>query len=103
MLHLNKIEKEDHLYAAFSYFDKDGSGYITQDELQQACEQFGLEAIHLEDVIREVDQDNVKLFLINYFISIFLWNQVVDHFVFLPCFFSGWAHWLQWICGHDAR
>ena len=60
MLHLNKIEKEDHLYAAFSYFDKDGSGYITQDELQQACEQFGLEAIHLEDVIREVDQDNVK-------------------------------------------
>ncbi|KAJ9693824.1 hypothetical protein PVL29_009674 [Vitis rotundifolia] len=58
MLHLNKIEKEDHLYAAFSYFDKDGSGYITQDELQQACEQFGLEAIHLEDVIREVDQDN---------------------------------------------
>ncbi|KAJ9693822.1 hypothetical protein PVL29_009674 [Vitis rotundifolia] len=92
MLHLNKIEKEDHLYAAFSYFDKDGSGYITQDELQQACEQFGLEAIHLEDVIREVDQDNVKLFLINYFISIFLWNQVVDHFAFLPCFFSGWAH-----------
>ncbi|KAI7748343.1 hypothetical protein M8C21_011681, partial [Ambrosia artemisiifolia] len=24
-LHLNKIEKEDHLFAAFSYFDKDGS------------------------------------------------------------------------------
>ncbi|GFZ02561.1 calcium-dependent protein kinase 20 [Actinidia rufa] len=58
MLHLNKIQKEDHLYAAFSYFDKDGSGYITQDELQQACEQFGLEDVHLEDIIREVDQDN---------------------------------------------
>lgn len=66
MLHLNKIEKDDHLYAAFSYFDKDGSGYITQDELQQACEQFGLEPIHLEDIIGEVDQDNVKLFPINY-------------------------------------
>ncbi|KAJ8771015.1 hypothetical protein K2173_023340 [Erythroxylum novogranatense] len=25
MLHLNKIQKEDHLYAAFSYFDKDGT------------------------------------------------------------------------------
>ena len=60
MLHLNKIQKEDHLFAAFSYFDKDGSGNITQDELQQACEQFGLQDVHLEDIIREVDQDNVK-------------------------------------------
>lgn len=59
-LHMNKIEREDHLYAAFSYFDKDGSGYITQDELQQACEEFGIEDIRLEEMIREVDQDNVS-------------------------------------------
>lgn len=58
MLHLNKVQREDHMYAAFSYFDKDGSGYITADELQQACEQFGLGDVHLEEVIREVDQDN---------------------------------------------
>ncbi|BFG38413.1 hypothetical protein CerSpe_246870 [Prunus speciosa] len=58
MLHLNKVQKEDHLYAAFSYFDKDGSGYITRDELQQACEKFGLEDVQLDDIIREVDQDN---------------------------------------------
>ncbi|KAJ8900038.1 hypothetical protein K2173_024153 [Erythroxylum novogranatense] len=58
MLHLNKIQKEDHLYAAFSYFDKDGSGYITKDELQLACEQFGIGDVHMEDIIREVDQDN---------------------------------------------
>ncbi|KAF9664836.1 hypothetical protein SADUNF_Sadunf16G0059400 [Salix dunnii] len=58
MLHLNKIVKEDHIYSAFSYFDKDGSGYITQDELQQACEQFGLGDVQLEDIMREVDQDN---------------------------------------------
>ncbi|KAF8398011.1 hypothetical protein HHK36_016937 [Tetracentron sinense] len=57
-LHLNKVVKEDHLYAAFSYFDKDGSGYITQDELHQACEEFGLENVQLEEVIREIDQDN---------------------------------------------
>uniref|UniRef100_A0A6N2M0E5 non-specific serine/threonine protein kinase n=1 Tax=Salix viminalis TaxID=40686 RepID=A0A6N2M0E5_SALVM len=57
-LHLNKIERQDHLYAAFSYFDKDGSGYITPDELQQACEDFGLEDVRLEEMIREVDQDN---------------------------------------------
>lgn len=59
MLHLNKVQKEDHLFAAFSYFDKDGSGYITRDELQQACEKFGLQDVHLDDIIREVDQDNV--------------------------------------------
>ncbi|TKY53204.1 Calcium-dependent protein kinase 20 [Spatholobus suberectus] len=58
MLHLNKIQKEDHLYAAFTYFDKDGSGYITKDELQQACEQFGLKDYQLDDIIREIDQDN---------------------------------------------
>ncbi|KAL5709000.1 non-specific serine/threonine protein kinase [Ranunculus cassubicifolius] len=57
-LHLNKIEKEDHLYAAFSYFDKDGSGYITPDELQQACEEFGMEDVSLDQMIGEVDQDN---------------------------------------------
>lgn len=58
MLHLNKVQKEDHLIAAFSYFDKDGSGYITPDELQHACEQFGLGDAQLDEIIREVDQDN---------------------------------------------
>ncbi|CAN4106918.1 unnamed protein product [Withania somnifera] len=57
-LHFNKIEREDHLFAAFSYFDKDGSGYITADELQQACEEFGIGDVHLEDMIRDADQDN---------------------------------------------
>lgn len=59
MLHLNKVQKEDHLFAAFNYFDKDGSGYITKDELQQACNQFGLQDDHLDDIIREADRDNV--------------------------------------------
>lgn len=58
-LHLNKIEREDHLFAAFSFFDKDGSGYITQDELQQACEEFGVEDVRMEEMLREADQDNV--------------------------------------------
>nr|CAD1828090.1 unnamed protein product [Ananas comosus var. bracteatus] len=57
-LHLNKVEREDNLFAAFSYFDKDGSGYITQDELQKACEEFGIEDVRLEEIIREIDQDN---------------------------------------------
>ncbi|ESW17763.1 hypothetical protein PHAVU_007G266100 [Phaseolus vulgaris] len=57
-LHLNKIEREDHLVAAFAYFDKDGSGYITQDELQKACEEFGIGDVRLEEMMREADQDN---------------------------------------------
>ncbi|OIV89013.1 hypothetical protein TanjilG_07637 [Lupinus angustifolius] len=57
-LHLNKIEREDHLFAAFSYFDKDGSGYITPDELQQACDEFGIGDVRLEEIIKEIDEDN---------------------------------------------
>ncbi|XP_022878058.1 calcium-dependent protein kinase 4 [Olea europaea var. sylvestris] len=59
-IHLNKLEREEHLMAAFQYFDKDGSGYITIDELQQACVEHGMTDVLLEDVIREVDQDNVS-------------------------------------------
>jgi len=60
-LHTNKIEREDHLFAAFSYFDRDGSGFITADELQQACDEFGVEDVRMEDMMREVDQDSVSL------------------------------------------
>ena len=74
-VHLNKLEREEHLVAAFSYFDKDGSGYITVDELQQACKEHNMEDVFLEDIIREVDQDNVsklpnKLFIgTNFFLK----------------------------------
>ncbi|XP_073134214.1 calcium-dependent protein kinase 26-like [Henckelia pumila] len=68
-LHLNKIEKEDHLFTAFSYFDKDGSGYITQDELQKACEEFGIADIHLEEIIGEADQNNDGLIDYNEFVA----------------------------------
>ncbi|XP_027363369.1 calcium-dependent protein kinase 4 isoform X2 [Abrus precatorius] len=57
-LHLNKMEREENLVAAFAYFDKDGSGYITIDELQQACKDFGLGEVHLDEMIKEIDQDN---------------------------------------------
>lgn len=59
-VHLNKLEREEHLIAAFQYFDKDGSGYITVDELQQACAEHNMTDVFLEDIIREVDQDNVS-------------------------------------------
>jgi len=76
MLHLNKVQKEDHLIAAFSYFDKDGSGYITPDELQHACEQFGLGDAQLDEIIREVDQDNVNSSITSR-MSILHWEPVI--------------------------
>lgn len=77
-MHINKVEKEDKLFAAFSYFDKDGSGYITQDELQKACEEFGIGDTRLEDIIGDIDQDNVSRV-----ISLFLFKLVII-FVLLP-------------------
>ncbi|CAH8363665.1 unnamed protein product [Eruca vesicaria subsp. sativa] len=57
-IHLNKLDREEHLVSAFQYFDKDRSGYITIDELQQSCVEHGMTDVFLEDVIKEVDQDN---------------------------------------------
>ncbi|XP_060168751.1 calcium-dependent protein kinase 5 [Lycium barbarum] len=57
-IHLNKLDREEHLMAAFQYFDKDGSGYITVDELQQACADHNITDVLMEDIISEVDQDN---------------------------------------------
>jgi calcium-dependent protein kinase len=48
--------------SAFSYFDKDGSGYITVDEIQAACKEFGLDDIHIDEMVKEIDQDNVSFF-----------------------------------------
>lgn len=59
-MHLNKLEREENLVSAFAFFDKDGSGYITIDELQQACKEFGLSELHLDEMIKEIDQDNVS-------------------------------------------
>jgi calcium-dependent protein kinase len=57
-LHMNKLETEDNLLAAFSYFDKDGSGYITPDELEKTWEEFGIKEDHFDDIIQEADQNN---------------------------------------------
>lgn len=98
-LHINKVEKEDKLFAAFSYFDKDGSGYITQDELQKACEEFGIGDTRLEDIIGDIDQDNVSRpdFTIPIKIGkISMFNSSI-------IYFAGWTDRLQWVCCNDAE
>ncbi|KAL2632943.1 hypothetical protein R1flu_004422 [Riccia fluitans] len=58
-MHLNKIEKEDHLYAAFQHFDKDSSGFITMEELEQALVKHNMgDPDTIKEIIREVDTDH---------------------------------------------
>lgn len=37
-VNLNYLEKEDTMFKAFSYFDKDASGFITREELEDALQ-----------------------------------------------------------------
>lgn len=57
-LNLNKIEREENLCAAFSFFDKDNSGYITVDEIHQACMEYNMGDVRIDEMIMEADQDN---------------------------------------------
>jgi calcium-dependent protein kinase len=68
---MNKLEREENLVSAFSFFDKDGSGFITIDELSQACREFGLDDVHLEDMIKDIDQNNVRVLLPSPHFSLF--------------------------------
>ncbi|PAN48723.1 hypothetical protein PAHAL_9G401500 [Panicum hallii] len=55
---LGKIEHKEHSMPAFTYFDKDGSGYITVDKLQKPQVEQNMEDAFLEEIILEVNQNN---------------------------------------------
>lgn len=59
-IHLKKIRSEDHLPKVFSYFDKNGSGYIEIDELKEALSPRGDQKA-IDDIILDVDKDKVCL------------------------------------------
>uniref|UniRef100_A0A803NDV1 non-specific serine/threonine protein kinase n=1 Tax=Chenopodium quinoa TaxID=63459 RepID=A0A803NDV1_CHEQI len=58
-LHLQRMGNDEHLRKAFSYFDKDGDGYIEPEELQNALMEDGVEdCINVaNDIFQEVDTD----------------------------------------------
>ncbi|QCD79735.1 calcium-dependent protein kinase 2-like [Vigna unguiculata] len=58
-MHRHRLERDEHLYKAFQYFDKDNSGYITRDELETAMTQHGMgDEATIKEIISEVDTDN---------------------------------------------
>lgn len=89
-MHMNRMDREEHLYTAFQYFDKDNSGYITYitfhsiytyqmyllitsffsslinsyitiEELEQALKEFGMGSDKdIKEIVSEVDSDNVR-------------------------------------------
>lgn len=62
-LHLQKMTNDEHLHKAFSYFDKDGNGYIEPGELHDALKEDGEEdcADVANDIFQEVDMDKVRI------------------------------------------
>ncbi|KAK6939303.1 Protein kinase domain [Dillenia turbinata] len=57
-MHRHRLEKEENLYTAFQYFDKDGSGFITRDELRHAMTKYGMgDDATIDEVINDVDTD----------------------------------------------
>lgn len=61
-LHLKKMANDEHLHKAFSYFDKDGNGFIEPQELHDALMEDGDAdgANVANDIFQEVDTDKVQ-------------------------------------------
>lgn len=61
-LHLQRMANDEHIHKAFSYFDKDGNGYIEPDELRVALMEDGVEDCTdvANDIFQEVDTDKVR-------------------------------------------
>ncbi|KMZ63815.1 putative Calcium-dependent protein kinase [Zostera marina] len=58
-LHLQRMANDEHLRRAFSFFDKDGNGYIEPEELREALVEEGSadSADVANDIFHEVDTD----------------------------------------------
>lgn len=58
-LHLQRMANDEHIRKAFSYFDKDGNGYIEPEELREALVEDGAADVVdvANDIFQEVDTD----------------------------------------------
>lgn len=63
------MANDEHLHKAFSYFDKDGNGYILPQELQDALMEDGdMDSANVaNDIFQEVDTDKVNINFMSFF------------------------------------
>ncbi|KAK6946911.1 EF-hand domain [Dillenia turbinata] len=65
IMHRHKLERDENLYNAFQYFDKDNSGFIIKDELETVMRQHGIgDRDTIKEIISEVDIDHVEVNLV---------------------------------------
>lgn len=64
-LHSQKMANDEHLRRAFSYFDKDGNGFIEPEELREALAEDGaVDSTDVaNDILQEVDSDKVLILI----------------------------------------
>ena len=53
-MHYNKLSREENMIAAFEYFDKDKSGFITRDELMIAMKDIDGGAADVDAILSQV-------------------------------------------------
>lgn len=60
-IHLQRMENDEHFRKAFTFFDKNGNGYIELDELRDALADESGETDDdvLHEIMQEVDTDKV--------------------------------------------
>lgn len=86
LLHLRRMANDEHLHKAFSYFDKDGNGYIEPDELRDALMEDGADDCTdvANDIFQEVDTDKDGLISYDEFVAMMKtgtdWRKASRHY-----------------------
>lgn len=89
-LHLQRMANDEHLRKAFSYFDKNGNGYIEPDELQDALMEDGSEDCTnvANDIFQEVDTDKV---IVKISFGLVIFKKLDVYIIFLLFVDTGWS------------
>ncbi|KAJ9553881.1 hypothetical protein OSB04_017926 [Centaurea solstitialis] len=57
-MHRHKLDREENVYKAFQFFDKDNSGFITRDEIKHSMTQYGMgDEATIDEILDDVDTD----------------------------------------------
>ena len=57
-VHQLRLDKDEHLYRAFKHYDKDNSGFITEQELRDALSCKGGGTADVDRILRDIDTDH---------------------------------------------